>query len=73
LQEDVGNIIIIYFDDKEVLNIADDEPYQYNSPDGVYHKYGCYGTLKTKEAVVKWRMVRYYKDGNAPSGTKLTD
>ncbi len=31
-----------------------------------YHKYGCYGTLKTDGATVKWRKVRNYKDGTAP-------
>jgi hypothetical protein len=65
LQEDVGNKIIIYLNDKKVLEFADDEkPTNYDGKN--YHKYGCYGTLNTTEAVVKWRRVRHYRDGKAP-------
>jgi hypothetical protein len=65
LQEDVGNKFIVYLDDRKVLEFADDEkPTNYNGKN--YHKYGCYGTLKTSEAVVKWRRVRHFKDGVAP-------
>lgn len=32
-----------------------------------YHKYGCYGTLRTGAATVKWRAVRSYKDGQPPA------
>jgi hypothetical protein len=31
-----------------------------------YHKYGCYGTLRTGPATVKWRGARSYKDGQPP-------
>jgi hypothetical protein len=31
-----------------------------------YHKYGCYGTLRTGAATVKWRAVRHYQNGQAP-------
>jgi hypothetical protein len=32
-----------------------------------YHKYGCYGTLRTGAATVKWRAARSYKDGQPPA------
>lgn len=65
LQEDVGNKIIVYIDNKKVIEFADDEkPINYGGKN--YHKYGCYGTLFTPEAVVKWRKVRHYKDGKEP-------
>ena len=31
-----------------------------------YHKYGCYGTLRTGAATVRWRAACSFKDGNAP-------
>jgi len=31
-----------------------------------YHKYGCYGTLTTGTATVKWRAARSYMDGYPP-------
>jgi hypothetical protein len=31
-----------------------------------YHKYGCYGTLRTGPATVKWRAARSYRDGQPP-------
>ncbi|HEX5871971.1 MAG TPA: hypothetical protein VFY65_16190, partial [Longimicrobium sp.] len=65
LQEDVGNKFIIYLNDKKVLEFADDERPKNNNGKN-YHKYGCYGTLKTGGAAVKWRKVRHYKDGTAP-------
>jgi hypothetical protein len=66
LQEDVGNKIIVYLDDKKVLEFPDDErPRNYEGRN--YHKYGCYGTLKTDGATVKWRKVRHYKDGKPPA------
>ena len=31
-----------------------------------YHKYGCYGTLRTPTVTVKWRGARSYRDGQPP-------
>jgi MYXO-CTERM domain-containing protein len=36
--------------------------------DGWYHKYGCYGTLRTGSAKVEWRNVKHFRDGTAPPG-----
>ncbi len=36
--------------------------------DGWYHKYGCYGTLRTGSAKVEWRNVKHFRDGTAPAG-----
>ena len=66
LQEDVGNKFLIYLDDKKVLEFADDERPKNNSGRN-YHKYGCYGTLKTEGVAVKWRKVRHFKDGKPPA------
>jgi hypothetical protein len=35
--------------------------------DGWYHKYGCYGSLRTAMAKVEWRNVKHFKDGNDPA------
>jgi hypothetical protein len=32
-----------------------------------YNKYGCYGTLRTSSATVKWRQARFFKDGQPPA------
>lgn len=65
LQEDVGNKFIVYINDKQVLEFPDNE--KVTNHDGKnYHKYGCYGTLKTDGATVKWRKVRNYMNGTAP-------
>ncbi len=61
LQENVGNKIIIYINGVKKAEIADNESVSN------YHKYGNYGTLTTDEAVVKWRRVRNYRNGSAPS------
>ncbi|OQP61156.1 hypothetical protein A3860_05410 [Niastella vici] len=61
LQENVGNKIIIYINGVKKAEIADNEAVTN------YHKYGNYGTLTTGEAVVKWRRVRSFRDGTAPS------
>lgn len=66
LQENVGNKIIIYINGVKKAEIADNESVSN------YHKYGNYGTLTTDEAVVKWRKVRNYKDGRAPSAAAAT-
>jgi hypothetical protein len=66
LQENVGNKIIIYINGVKKAEIADNESVSN------YHKYGNYGTLTTDEAIVKWRRVRNYRDGRAPSATAET-
>jgi hypothetical protein len=66
LQENAGNKIIIYINGVKKAEIADNESVTN------YHKYGNYGTLTTDEAVVKWRRVRHYRDGRAPSAVAET-
>jgi hypothetical protein len=63
LQENVGNKIIIYINGVKKAEIADNEAVTN------YHKYGNYGTMRTGEAVVKWRRARFYRDGRAPAST----
>lgn len=66
LQEDVGNKFVVYIDDRKVLEFPDNE--KASNHDGKnYHKYGCYGTLKTGTATVQWRRVRHFKDGRPPA------
>jgi hypothetical protein len=67
LQENVGNKIIIYINGVKKAEIADNESVSN------YHKYGNYGTLTTDEAVVKWRRVRNYRDGSAPSSSAAAE
>lgn len=65
LQEDVGNKFIVYIDGQKKLEFPDNE--KATNHDGKnYHKYGCYGTLKTGAVSVTWRRVRHYRDGRAP-------
>lgn len=66
LQEDAGNKFIVYINDNKVLEFPDNEKV-INHDGKNYHKYGCYGTLKTDGAVVKWRGVRNFKDGTEPA------
>ena len=63
LQEDVGNKIMIFINGVKKAEIADNEAVTN------YHKYGNYGTMRTDEAVVKWRNARFFRDGSAPSGS----
>jgi hypothetical protein len=64
LQEDVGAKIIIYINGEKVHEVVDDEPVTN------YQKYGCYGTTNGNvPAIVKWRNVRVFQNGTAPSGT----
>jgi hypothetical protein len=71
LQEDVGNKFMVYLDNKKVLEFPDNE-HPKNNDGKNYHKYGCYGTLKTAGAVVKWRAVRHFRDGKAPDEVPAT-
>jgi hypothetical protein len=54
-----GNDIRIYINGSLKHTIRDDE----NVTN--YHKYGCYGTLRTGPVTVNWRAVRSYRDGQA--------
>jgi hypothetical protein len=53
-----GNDIRMYVNGSLAHSIEDDEAVSN------YHKYGCYGTLRTGAATVKWRQVRHFKDGH---------
>lgn len=61
-QEDGGNRFRIYVDGVLKSEFRDNERVTN------YHKYGCYGSLRTPEAVVKWRNVRHFEGGAPPSG-----
>src|SRR3954454_1690145 len=39
-----------------------------HAPGPWYHKYGCYGTVKTGTAKVECRNVKHFKDGTSPPG-----
>jgi hypothetical protein len=60
---DQGGSIKIYVNGSLKRSIVDDE----NVTN--YHKYGCYGTLRTGAATVRWRAARFFKDGRAPVAT----
>jgi len=66
LQENVGNKIIIYINGVKKAEMADNESVSN------YHKYGNYGTLRTDEAVVKWRNVKSFRNGTAPGSGLVT-
>jgi hypothetical protein len=36
------------------------------APSSWYHKYGCYGSLRTPSAKVEWRNVKHFRDGRPP-------
>jgi hypothetical protein len=36
------------------------------APSTWYHKYGCYGSLRTPSAKVEWRNVKHFRDGQSP-------
>ena len=56
-----GQDIRVYINGSLKATIVDDEAVTN------YHKYGCYGTLRTGAATVKWRAARSYKDGQPPA------
>jgi hypothetical protein len=66
LQEDSGNKFQVYINGSKKVEIADNEAVTN------YHKYGCYGTLTTGMATVKWRQARSYRDGNPPGSATAT-
>jgi hypothetical protein len=61
-----GSYIRVYVNGTQRAQISDGE--------GVanYWKYGCYGTLRTNGAQVKWRRVRFYTDGQPPGTNQPT-
>lgn len=61
-----GSAIRIYINGSQKATVSDTE----NVTN--YWKYGCYGTLNTGAVSVKWRRVRLFTDGYAPSGTSPT-
>lgn len=61
LQEDKGNKFIVYINGTKKYELADNESVTN------YHKYGCYGTLTTGTATVKWRNAKSFKNGTAKS------
>ena len=61
-----GERVRIYFNGSKRGEFVDDEVVSN------YHKYGCYGTLRTGAATVRWRQVRHYRDGNPPGTTNPT-
>jgi len=67
LQEDVGGRILVYLDDRKVLDIPDTYKEIINQS-GNYHKYGCYGSFEAAftEAKTRWRKVRHFRGGTAP-------
>lgn len=60
LQEDKGAKIIIYINGVKKAELVDNEAV------ANYMKYGNYGTMKTGQAVVKWRNAKVFKNGTAP-------
>lgn len=60
LQEDKGAKIIIYINGLKKAELVDNEAVTN------YMKYGNYGTMKTGQAVVKWRNAKVFRNGTAP-------
>jgi hypothetical protein len=56
-----GQDIRMYINGSLTHTIVDDEVVSN------YHKYGCYGSLTTAGATVKWRAARFYTDGQPPN------
>ena len=61
-----GDRVLIYFNGSKRGEFVDDEVVSN------YHKYGCYGTLRTGAVTVRWRQVRHYRDGNPPGSATPT-
>jgi MYXO-CTERM domain-containing protein len=61
-----GNFVRTYINGK-LLTTGDGEATNAGN-DGWYHKYGCYGTLRTGSAKVEWRNVKHFRDGTPPTG-----
>jgi hypothetical protein len=61
-----GNFVKTYLAGK-LISTGDGEATNAGT-DGWYHKYGCYGTLRTGSAKVEWRNVKHFRDGTPPAG-----
>ena len=68
---DVGRNFVRTYVNGKLLATGDGEASNAGS-DGWYHKYGCYGTLRTGSAKVEWRNVKHFRDGTAPTGDAPT-
>jgi MYXO-CTERM domain-containing protein len=65
---DVGANVVRTYINGRLLATGDGEAVNAGT-DGWYHKYGCYGTLRTGSAKVEWRNVKHFRDGTAPPGS----
>ena len=65
---DIGANVVTTYVNGRLLATGDGEAVNAGN-DGWYHKYGCYGTLRTGSAKVEWRNVRHFRDGNSPAPT----
>jgi hypothetical protein len=63
---DVGANVVKTYINGQLVSMGDGEATNAGT-DGWYHKYGCYGTLKTASAKVEWRNVRHFRDGASPA------
>jgi MYXO-CTERM domain-containing protein len=61
-----GNFVKTYINGK-LISTGDGEATNAGN-DGWYHKYGCYGSLRTGSAKVEWRNVKHFRDGEPPPG-----
>lgn len=73
LQEDMGNKIMVFLNDKKVAEYPDNEK-AVNHNNKNYHKWGLYGTVKPghENPKVVWRTVRHYAAGAAIPVAKNT-
>jgi MYXO-CTERM domain-containing protein len=62
---DIGANVVRTYINGRLLATGDGEAVNAGT-DGWYHKYGCYGTLRTGSARVEWRNVKHFRDGTAP-------
>jgi hypothetical protein len=62
---DIGANTVQTYVDGKLLATGDGEAVNAGT-DGWYHKYGCYGTLRTGSAKVEWRNVKHFRDGTPP-------
>jgi MYXO-CTERM domain-containing protein len=65
---DVGGNFVRTYINGRMITMGDGEATNAGS-DGWYHKYGCYGTLRTGMAKVEWRNVKHFRDGTSPTAT----
>jgi hypothetical protein len=62
---DIGANVVQTYINGRLLATGDGEAVNAGT-DGWYHKYGCYGTLRTGSAKVEWRNVKHFRDGTPP-------